>query len=320
MVMSSGGGETGQVRGYKDRTSVDPRYKDIDTHALNAPSSVEGDINTLAQYLIKPARNHLEKARAVYRWITENISYNIDGLLKGDYGDPSAQGVLKSRSSICEGYANLFSNLAQKAGLEVVKISGYAKGYGYVVGGSIGGDTNHAWNAVKIDGQWLLIDSTWGAGYADQQNRFVRRFSEHYFLTPPEQFIYDHFPSESKWQLLNKPISRQEYEQRVHILPIFFYCGLSIESHPQGVIRTDRDAVITLRALYDTALVGQLQKDGSQVQGSDIKISDKGNGYLEIYTELPGPGEYFLMLFTKEGLGLAGEYEWALTYKIVVGN
>ena len=140
-------------------------YEEIDRHALNAPASAEASVESLAAYLIEPAKNDREKARAIFRWITENIDYNVEVFFKGGTGATNSEDVLKSRKSVCYGYSDIFLSLAKEAGLEAVRISGYGKGYGYVPGKNFSGPANHAWNAVKINGSWYLMDSTWGAGY-----------------------------------------------------------------------------------------------------------------------------------------------------------
>ena len=53
--------------------------------------------------------------------------------------------------------------MCKALGLECVLISGYSKGTSYV-DGQMPTKANHAWIAVKIDSQYYLIDSTWGAG------------------------------------------------------------------------------------------------------------------------------------------------------------
>ena len=140
-------------------------YQRIDTHVLQTPNQMETSVQTLAAYLVKPARNEHEKIRAIFRWVTENIAYDTDGYFSGQYGDLSPDGVLKSRRAVCDGYAGLFNMLGEAAGLEVVIVTGYSKGYSYAVGDTYDGTTNHAWNAVMIDNQWHLLDATWGAGY-----------------------------------------------------------------------------------------------------------------------------------------------------------
>jgi uncharacterized protein (TIGR03000 family) len=43
--------------------------------------------------------------------------------------------------------------------------------------------TAHAWNAVKLDGEWHLVDATWGAG-GIKDKQFVKKFKDYYFLAP----------------------------------------------------------------------------------------------------------------------------------------
>jgi hypothetical protein len=54
-------------------------YRAIDEHALKAPKELENSIDSLVAYLIKPARNDKEKLRAIFRWISTNISYDTEG-------------------------------------------------------------------------------------------------------------------------------------------------------------------------------------------------------------------------------------------------
>ena len=73
---------------------------------------------------------------------------------------------VNSGTSVCEGYASLFAEIGRSLGLEVVKNHGFAKGYGYREGYDPGG-TNHAWNTVRIDGDWQFFNVTWGTGYVN---------------------------------------------------------------------------------------------------------------------------------------------------------
>jgi transglutaminase/protease-like cytokinesis protein 3 len=67
--------------------------------------------------------------------------------------------------------------------------------------------SNHAWNAVQINKKWYLLDCTFASGYIDLNKvKFVKHRNDVYYLTPPRIFILDHHPSDSKWQLLDKPL------------------------------------------------------------------------------------------------------------------
>lgn len=141
-------------------------YQAIDQHALNAPKEVEESIETLVDYLIKPARNDRERLRAVFRWITANIIYDTEGFLAalsaGEQAPDSEtvsthtvseaftpEMVLEKRVADCDEYSMLmeamtetiakrvrqYTDLARRATeLEIHQIKGFAKGYGYRVG------------------------------------------------------------------------------------------------------------------------------------------------------------------------------------------
>ena len=47
-------------------------------------------------------------------------------------------------------------------------IIGHSKGLGFNYEVEISDEnTDHEWNAVKIDGNYFLVDSTWGSGYEE---------------------------------------------------------------------------------------------------------------------------------------------------------
>ncbi len=178
----------------KETVAFNTEWNDkfIDSHALSTPHSVENDLDSLANYLTYPFQTDRAKARSIFRWIASNIEYDWASYQSGSYirNSMEAKDVLKSKSAVCEGYANLFKDLANRAGLESEKIIGYGKGFGYNPERALG-DINHAWNAVKIGGEWKLVDVTWARG-GDSASNGEEKFNDFYFLTPPEHFINDH--------------------------------------------------------------------------------------------------------------------------------
>ena len=140
------GGEAVQI--YSSDQSYN--YDKIDAHALAMPAWAEQSVESLAADLVEPAKNEREKARAIFRWICQNIDYDLGSYFAGRLGSTKSEDVLKSRSSVCSGYSDLFSALAREAGLEAVEIRGYGKGYSYRPGQRFAGPYNHAWNAVEV--------------------------------------------------------------------------------------------------------------------------------------------------------------------------
>ena len=206
-------------------------YTYIDEYALRAPSTE--DMESLVSYLIKPASDDFEKVRAIYFWITHNISYDVHAFFSNRILDTSAINVFYTRKIVCAGYANLFQEFCDIAGIECVTIIGFAKGYGYVAG-MVPKKSNHAWNAVKIKGKWYLIDATWGSGYLNG-NSFVFHYTNLYFLADPKIFINDHFPEEEKWQLLDKPIDKYQFALREPPARYIFWGKMYIDGNEEDI-------------------------------------------------------------------------------------
>ena len=73
----------------------------------------------------------------------------------------------------CEGYAKTMQYLCDLSGIEAVT----------VVGANEAGDS-HAWNVVKVDGEWYNIDSTWDDPILSNVDETNIRYR--YFLCPDE--------------------------------------------------------------------------------------------------------------------------------------
>ncbi len=186
-------------------------FSGIDAHALAAPPAETRSVERLARWLTTPALDDLEKARAIYRWMTANVEYDTEAFFKGEV-DATAQGrdVLRRRKAVCGGFSTLFVEMARAAGLEAVKVDGFAKGYGYQPGTSPSG-LNHAWVAVRLHDGWYLIDPTWAAGHIEQRS-FKRTFEDFWFLVPPAQLVFSHLPADPRWQLLPQPVERMAFQ------------------------------------------------------------------------------------------------------------
>jgi hypothetical protein len=183
--------------------------------------------DSLAIKLTRHYQTEHEKVRAIFKWITNNITYNTSNYRNrrasaesfledtDDAGDLKplservAMLVLHRKTAVCDGYARLFKTLCDYAGVESEIIRGYARP---TWGRSPQFTSNHIWNSVRIDGTWYLLDATWATGYTTYfSNQFVHAFDESYFLTPPEVFIRDHFPEDNKWTLLPKTPAVSEF-------------------------------------------------------------------------------------------------------------
>jgi transglutaminase-like putative cysteine protease len=203
------------------------RFPELDRYAQSSPEQAEATMQTLAEWLSGHASGELEKARLLFTWVATHVAYDDNGFNTGNYSDTSPEGVFKNRVSVCQGYSELFTALCKLAGLEAVTINGYAKGITYSPGSRFY-QTNHAWNAVRIEGEWKLFDVTWAAGYGRGLNGTLvstMEFDDYWFNTSPEEFIFSHMPEESQWQLTPAIISKEQFEAMPYIHNSFFRLG-----------------------------------------------------------------------------------------------
>ncbi len=193
----------------------------------NASSVATISPDSLALTLTAPCTTDLQKVRAIFGWITDNIAYRVKNNYKPDsdlddpiildtssslqlFNEKEARRVLKRKVAVCEGYARLFKTLCDYAGIRSEIIFGFARGGIGRISKTF--KTNHSWNAVFLDSSWHLLDATWASGYTDYSGyEFIKHYNDFYFLTPPRQFAQDHFPENLQWTLLEKPPVLREF-------------------------------------------------------------------------------------------------------------
>ena len=187
----------------------------------SCPKRTSISLNNFREHLKKVTNNltEEEKAYTLFYWMSQNIKYDAEGYFSGVY-HVEPEETYNRGCSVCSGYSRLFKYIGVYIGLDVICISGYAKGYGYDPSQKISG-TNHEWNIIKFKKVYYQIDSTWGAGTLNG-NEFKQELREFYFCPEPEQLISSHLPEEDKWQLIYPPLSEEEFGKRVKFYEKFF--------------------------------------------------------------------------------------------------
>ena len=94
----------------------------------------------------------------------------------------NAYGALVNKTAVCEGIAKAFQHLCRSVGIETLLVSGKSSDP------SSGAEVGHAWNIVKIDGNYYHIDVTWDNAGEPTQDEI------HYawFNVPTEWIRQDH--------------------------------------------------------------------------------------------------------------------------------
>lgn len=206
------------------RSNVD--YSEVDSFSITV--KYRNDINQLTNTLVTPFSQDLLKARAIFKWITENIRYDYKYYnkynLKGrepktvkckDDNDCEAKRIaweanivnktLSRKKAVCQGYSLLFKKMCAIAGLKSQVVTGYVRTEYYQVG--FAGTLDHAWNVVWLDSAYFPLDVTWAAGgcWKDGDGKltyYQKNFNSYYWLTPAKDFARNHYPEKKEWSLI----------------------------------------------------------------------------------------------------------------------
>lgn len=126
--------------------------------------------------LIPADASDYEKVRIVYTYVIDNTQYQASD------DDQSIAGVFWKKEAVCAGYAGAVQYLLERIGVPCI----------YVDGSTQGSTEGHAWNIVKLDGEYYYVDATNG-DQPDFLNGNAAQLEEH------KTIIYDYlcpFPEE----------------------------------------------------------------------------------------------------------------------------
>ena len=176
--------------------------------------------------------SEIEKAYLLFYWFHLNIEYDVEGYFSGDKIS-KPESVYKYGKGVCAGYSRLYKYFGEKMGFNVGSIIGYAKGYGWK-DNTVPESTNHEWNYIYIEGVYYLLDVTWGSGFL-RNNKYERSFDERKFLPSPRIFLFSHLPEDKKFQLVENPITLEEFSFSIKVPKELFELGF----YRTNIIRSD---------------------------------------------------------------------------------
>ena len=291
-------------------------YNVIDTYASRTPETYARNLKTLATYLTSPARTETAKARSIYAWILSHIRYD-GSIYSGQvyYSEVDyATKVLHSRRAVCTGFALLYKQLLKQAGVQVENVKGYSRVSDSQAGLPIQ-RLDHEWNAVRLDGDWYLVDLTWAATTVRDG-----RLNDYYFLTDPNEFISQHYPNDPKWQLLNPRISKAEFDRYPKIHDAYFRLGFDPDFPKRGILRTNGSVTLSFENDEAVEFTCSLSRPKGMIASqSSASVRRNGSTY-QLTMPIPSGGTYSLYIFAKPKGGSferVKSYEGIATFTVV---
>ena len=291
-----------------DASFVEERQRAIDNgeYRKTIESWKPKSLDELAETLksLSRGKSAIDCHWGIFYWIACNIDYDTVSYFSKNFADQTAKGVFRTRKGVCAGYANLYKYLSDQLEMPCEVVIGYAKGYSFDNRQEAPSETDHAWNAVEIDNHWYLLDSTWGAGYLNEEKAFERKLKTYYFLARPNEMIYHHLPEKEKWQLLETPINMQQYMRMPKVYPIYFELKLELVS-PRNQAHVDfvpgeSYALVVVRAPSDVDLSTSFKLNDEKIDGGDRVVFDNEKQVYCCYFAPSSIGKHKITIFAKQ--------------------
>ncbi|HKM34353.1 MAG TPA: transglutaminase domain-containing protein [Lachnospiraceae bacterium] len=141
-------------------TAVKIEYEEAADINAKKQQEVQEKATAIISEIITPDMTELEKELAINQYLCATCTYSDAALVNAEennfeyiddiYIDAfTAYGALINGDCVCAGYAAAFKILADLADLDCV-----------VVTGMLDGNLPHAWNKIRIDGEWEILDVT----------------------------------------------------------------------------------------------------------------------------------------------------------------
>lgn len=147
-------------------------------------ASVENAYREVVSMLPKDASEY-EKAKTVYTYLIDTVEYETSA------DDQNIAGAFWKHKAVCAGYAGSVQYLLEKLGVTCLYVEGSAKG----------SEEGHAWNIVRLDGQYYYLDATNGDQPAflegDAVSMVEHKTTIYDYLCPfPEEYEVNYTPSD----------------------------------------------------------------------------------------------------------------------------
>lgn len=221
-----------------------PLSREPDPLVTSIPESEQASALAVGRYFAARLDDKRRLVKALHDYVVLRLSYDqraLELIQASDFArvpSQEAEAVFAARTGVCEGYARLMAALGRAAGVEIAYITGYIRDAARRASPADSEATmksalegySHAWNAVKLDGGWWLLDATWDdpTGDRPQEEAGKAEVDSTYLFTPPRLFALNHFPEETAWQLLERPLSLGDFVRQPMLSPRIGGLGISL--------------------------------------------------------------------------------------------
>lgn len=189
-------------------------FKAIDAY-VKSLGTLEGmSMATVNNVVSNKYTDKIDKARAIYYWIANNITYDAKSTRGSNKLKNTPAEVMISRKATGPGFAALFQDMCSSADIRCLTVDGFVK-YNTQQIGENDQEINHTWAVVQLGQspeEWYYVDPAFGSGYLNaDMKEFTKAYTDAYFFTEKESFNLQHFPDNIAWKLGSGPKGKSDF-------------------------------------------------------------------------------------------------------------
>jgi hypothetical protein len=134
---------------------------------------IDSTLLPLALSITQNRANDSDKIVAIYQWMSAHLEYDFESVINERKGIPMPDSfqqpaiAIRRKRAVCDGYSRIFRDFCQLNGVFATSIIGYTSFNDLTDSAQV----LHAWNAVKVNNNWYLMDVTWEDAEFDFQQK-----------------------------------------------------------------------------------------------------------------------------------------------------
>ena len=156
------------------KTEIEPKYNMTKEERYEYKERIDREVASWMAAVPSGASDY-EKAKILFDTIVTNVDYD-----EASDNNQNIVSVFVNHRSVCKGYARAYQYLLAKAGIESTIVDGSADGM------------PHAWNLVKLDGDYYHFDVTWGDPSFSSNNNIDNFINYSYFGVTTKEILKKH--------------------------------------------------------------------------------------------------------------------------------
>lgn len=237
-------------------------FSGVDVIAKSYPRYINPQ--KLADRIQQDFSSDQNRIRAAFIWLTNNIRYDLEKMYRTEkviqfsfyseeerlqkiqkIKDDLVNEAFLTKMGVCEEYAQSFKKLADLMSIEAEVLKGNVRSSSLDIG-NVPNSTNHAWNSVKLNGKWILLDATWAAGYIFNGN-WKKDYNEYFFDINPKKIGRTHHTDDRKWSVVLEQNTIGEFYNQPIYSQGFLKRNLELISPKKGILVINRTNSIVLK-------------------------------------------------------------------------